>query len=524
MNGTSATLMLQTIMVLMDRQNGTDVTNFPGSFSDDMELERCYGNYGCFSKAYPWTENRPDNYFPLSPESMAIRYPTFTRRNRKTPVFLQADNIERIRNANIDPRGPFYIISHGFLEGGHKPWMQEMVNALLNIEGNDAATAIVVDWIGGSQPPYGQAVANIRLIGVMTAHLVHNLYVELGFSNVDNFHFIGHSLGAHLAGYCGHALQKKFNLKLGRITGLDPAAPHFSKTVTIVRLDRSDAKYVDVIHTNAIPLYMSGLGISEPIGHVDFFPNGGSLQPGCGSNSRSPSADITPTVMRMLGCHHVRSHEYFTESIAPSCPFIAMQCESYEAFLAGNCTTCDLKHFCIPMGYHSYSMYKRLHTAGLVDTNSNIALYSMTGNNKPFCRVHYEVTLKVSNSTASRTHGPESGRVSITLVDRNNNKSEHKYIDDEQKFYKPGDVENKMIAVKDKGHPPVFVIVEWKYETNLFNPMTWRLIKSPSIYIEYLKFSSIEYNTDITVCPKQNKPVVANLPTIMKTKYCKLRK
>jgi hypothetical protein len=51
---------------------------------------------------------------------------------------------------------------------------------------------------------------------------------------------------------------QKFNLKLGRITGLDPAAPYFSKTVTLVRLDRSDAKYVDIIHTNAIPLYMSG--------------------------------------------------------------------------------------------------------------------------------------------------------------------------------------------------------------------------------------------------------------------------
>lgn len=53
-------------------------------------------------------------------------------------------------------------------------------------------------------------------------------------------------------------ILQKFNLKLGRITGLDPAAPYFSKTVTIVRLDRSDAKYVDIIHTNAMPLYMSG--------------------------------------------------------------------------------------------------------------------------------------------------------------------------------------------------------------------------------------------------------------------------
>ncbi|CAG9785000.1 unnamed protein product [Diatraea saccharalis] len=516
-NGTSATLMLQTIMVLMENQNGT--TNYPGT----GDVERCYDNYGCFSKGYPWTENRPDNHFPMPPESMAIRYPTFTRRNRKVPVFLKADNIEKIKNANIDPKGPFYFISHGFLEGGHKAWIQDMTNALLNQEGNDAATVMIVDWMGGSQPPYGQAVANIRLVGVMTAHLIHNIYEVLELSNVDNFHFIGHSLGAHLAGYCGHALQKKFNLKLGRITGLDPAAPYFSKTVTLVRLDRSDAKYVDIIHTNALPLYMSGLGISEPIGHVDFYPNGGSVQPGCSASS-SPGGDLATSVMRILGCNHVRSYEFFIESITPTCPFTAMQCESYEAFLAGNCTTCDLKHFCIPMGYHSYSMYKRLHDGGLVNTNSHIALYSMTGPNKPFCRVHYEITLKVSNSTESRTRGPESGKVLVTLVDKNNNKSDHKFLNDEQKYYKPGEIEKKMIAVKDRGHPPLYVIVEWKYETNLFNPMTWRLLKSPSIHIEYLKLSSIEYNTDITVCPKLNKPVVANLPTIMKTKYCKFTK
>lgn len=53
-----------------------------------------------------------------------------------------------------------------------------------------------------------------------------------------------------------------------------------------------------------------------------------------------------------------------------------------------------------------------------------------------------------------------------------------------------------MVAVRDTGHPPLSVLVEWKYETNLFNPITWRLLKSSSIYIEYLKLSSIEYNTE----------------------------
>ncbi|XP_049866525.1 pancreatic lipase-related protein 2-like [Pectinophora gossypiella] len=525
-NNTSATLMLQTIMVLMN-QNNTDVTNFPAPYSEDMEFERCYGMYGCFSKSYPWTDNRPDNYFPAPPEDMGVRYAAFTRRNRNIPVLLQANDTDKIRTANFDSKGPFYFISHGFLEGGHKIWVQNMADALLNLEGNDGATVFVVDWRGGSQPPYGQAVANIRLIGVMTAHLIHSIYDVLGLSHLDNFHFIGHSLGSHLGGYCGHALQRKFNLKLGRITGLDPAAPYFSKTVTLVRLDRSDAKYVDIIHSNAIPLYFSGFGMSEPIGHVDFYPNGGSTQPGC-KKANSPttgvSDDMYQSVIKYVGCNHERSYEYFTESIAPSCPFIAIQCESYDAFLAGNCTSCDNKHFCIPMGYHSHGIYKRLLGAGYVDSNSNVALYAMTGSSKPYCRVHYEVKLSVSNSTESRVHGPDVGRIAITLVDRNGNRSNSKMLDDEQKYYRPGDVETKMVAVKDTGFPPLSVIVEWKYESNLFNPITWRLLKSPSIYIDYLKLSSIEYNTDITVCPKMNKPVVANMPTMMKTKYCKLRK
>lgn len=65
--------------------------------------------------------------------------------------------------------------------------------------------------------------------------------------NLDNVHMIGHSLGAHLSGYAGTVLQVDFGLKLGRITGLDPAEPHFAQTEAIVRLDTTDAKYVDIV-------------------------------------------------------------------------------------------------------------------------------------------------------------------------------------------------------------------------------------------------------------------------------------
>ncbi len=63
--------------------------------------------------------------------------------------------------------------------------------------------------------------------------------------------------------------------------GLDPAGPLFEGYDTSVRLDKSDANYVDVIHSNGEAIYVGGFGIAEPIGHVDFYPNGGRAQRGC---------------------------------------------------------------------------------------------------------------------------------------------------------------------------------------------------------------------------------------------------
>lgn len=63
--------------------------------------------------------------------------------------------------------------------------IQHMSDSLLNLEGNEGATVFIVDWRGGSQPPYGQAVANIRLVGAMTAHLINNIYVRIYYHLED---------------------------------------------------------------------------------------------------------------------------------------------------------------------------------------------------------------------------------------------------------------------------------------------------------------------------------------------------
>ncbi|KAL1117631.1 hypothetical protein AAG570_003946, partial [Ranatra chinensis] len=98
--------------------------------------------------------------------------------------------------------------------------------------------------------------------------------LQAGATTPQKVHLIGFSLGAHVAGGAGSLTAPK----VGRITGLDPARPGFESFVTLgAELDKTDATLVDVVHTCA-----GYFGVSQPVGHLDFFPNGGTpAQPGC---------------------------------------------------------------------------------------------------------------------------------------------------------------------------------------------------------------------------------------------------
>ena len=78
----------------------------------------------------------------------------------------------------------------------------------------------------------------------------------------------------------------------------DPAGPEFYVSA-VDRLDPTDATFVDVIHTDASRTVHEGFGHEEPLGHVDFFPNGGSTQP-----SEIPSVRNLSTVFSssLVGC------------------------------------------------------------------------------------------------------------------------------------------------------------------------------------------------------------------------------
>lgn len=97
---------------------------------------------------------------------------------------------------------------------------------------------------------------------------------------MKKFHFLGHSLGAHVAGFAGKEVFRRLGKKIGRITALDAAGPLFEMPVPVdedTRLSKRDAEFVDCIHTDG-----GIFGMTKAIGHIDFYPNGGiPRQPGC---------------------------------------------------------------------------------------------------------------------------------------------------------------------------------------------------------------------------------------------------
>lgn len=48
------------------------------------------------------------------------------------------------------------------------------------------------------------------------------------------------------------------------------------------RLSPDDADFVDVLHTYTREALGVSIGIQQPIGDIDIYPNGGDVQPGCG--------------------------------------------------------------------------------------------------------------------------------------------------------------------------------------------------------------------------------------------------
>ncbi|XP_067858906.1 pancreatic lipase-related protein 2-like [Heptranchias perlo] len=349
--------------------------------------EICFNRLGCFSDDVPWsgTKQRPGKTLPWSPEQIDARFLLWTRRNTATFQEVTAVNPSTIESSNFDRTKKTRFIVHGYIDKGEESWLSDMCKAMFKVED---VNCICIDWVRGSRTLYYQAVNNVRVVGAEIAYFIHVLEKNFNYSRSET-HIIGHSLGAHGAGEAGRRIPG-----IGRITGLDPAKPYFKNTPNEVKLDRSDAVFIDVIHTNGAPLIPNlGFGLLTPIGQLDFYPNGGELMPGCDKNIISTIIDIDGIwegTRNFAACSHLRSYKYYTESIGTKNGFIGIPCNSYDDFTAGNCFSCP------PEGCPLMGHYADTYPLGNVTTEPKFFLN--TGATSTFSRWRYKVSVKITST------------------------------------------------------------------------------------------------------------------------------
>ncbi|XP_064477567.1 pancreatic lipase-related protein 2-like isoform X2 [Ornithodoros turicata] len=376
---------------------------------ENPEMTKCYDELGCFSTGGVFYDpvHRPVSSPPEDRSKVNTAFMLFTRENGAGHVLPWSSSLDDVRSSPFDASRATKIIVHGFLVNIFLvSWMMDMATAFL-LEGD--YNVFVVDWNGGNGMPYTQATANCRLVRAEIALLITKLQEAFGVDPMS-IHIVGHSLGSHIAGYAG----KRIN-KVGRITGLDPAEPYFQYMPPQVRIDRSDADFVDIIHTDGSPFLenlVEGMGMSEPVGHLDFYPNGGEHMPGCEDLTKAAKLVFSGLTFddkfATLTCNHQMAVEYFTESIIENqCLPVAHACFSDELFDRGWCADCGLDGSkCAPLGFHA-DRWRRFK-----DDSSSVRMFLNTNSRPRYCLFQYFVLVHMADIPGAPTI---NGHLYLTL-------------------------------------------------------------------------------------------------------------
>jgi len=238
---------------------------------------------------------------------------------------------------------PMKIFTHGFSDSVMRDEKTLFVDAWMS-HYEQGVSVILVDWNriafftgfdDWDNYAYDYAARNSidvgTFLGLCLAELSDNYDIK-----GENFHLAGHSLGSHVMGTAGRTFtsKQKDSELVGRISGLDPAGPRFVDGPYVDKipelaeniLRKEDAAFVDVIHTNGgfepcvvCTTFRSGTILQ--LGHMDFYPDGGSVQSGC-----LFGIDARPGGL----CSHRRAVYYFAHSIREPQLFPSVPCPSVE--------------------------------------------------------------------------------------------------------------------------------------------------------------------------------------------------
>lgn len=474
---------------------------------------KCYGSLGCLEITEDWYGmTRPVNVLPEDRHVINTQFILRTRKSKnKPPQSLNVSQPASISKSTFDGSKPTKMIIHGFLDTGFVPWVVELSHLLLT-EGD--FNVIAVDWGGGSVRLYSQSAGNTRLVGLEVAALIQHLIINHG-ARIRDFHIIGHSLGSHIAGYAGDQLMVVGRGRIGRISALDPAEPLFQHMPEFVRLDPGDAEFVDVIHSDAKSIFMGGYGMEQACGHVDFYPNGGTDQPGCSLFDVPFSLDGVGVVAsnstaqdaigrHLVACSHQRSVDIYMDSLRThpgSCVMVGYECTSYEDFKQARCFHCgENDEHCAYVGYRAISYKPMSRQLG----RENVKFYFNTGKKAPYCQYHYLLTLNLARPPVAEIW--VQGFLKVNLYGTENEITDFDLTPERIQMAHGNSLTFWIESALDLGINVEKVEVFWYYYSDYMNPNTYCLWScNDQLYVANVTLSNI---TVMEGGPKEDKTVI----------------
>ncbi|CAL4168526.1 unnamed protein product, partial [Meganyctiphanes norvegica] len=250
--------------------------------------------------------------FPTGKKGIRFYYQTSNNTSRQELTSRDAAPISSSTNVTV--------IIHGFLESSKSEWIKTLTTALLNPEYGSDQVIILVDYWDVMFAPRLQLRS---YIAKETADLLDYFALHKQL-NLSQSHLIGFSFGGNILGIVTHHITEG---TLGRVTGIDPgddfkmSEEEFDPSYY---LDESDADIVTTIRCSSI-------GDTYPATSIDFYPNGGLIQPGC-------DKWYMPKFVQNL-CSHVRAPYLMIEAYeqSNSISFEGCSCDDYESYINKTC-------------------------------------------------------------------------------------------------------------------------------------------------------------------------------------------
>ncbi|MEE5218308.1 hypothetical protein V2M17_10675, partial [Streptococcus pneumoniae] len=133
----------------------------------------------------------------------------------------------------------------------------------------EAVNVVAVDWTIGSNT-YTEGVSQANQVGLMLSQFINLLSSQFSYPP-SMVTIVGFGLGCHVGAIAGRLVTGT----VPHLIAIDPSLHGWTHHPG--RLGTDAAAIVEVLHTTA-----GFLGYDDPLGHIDFYPNGGSFQNGCG--------------------------------------------------------------------------------------------------------------------------------------------------------------------------------------------------------------------------------------------------